>query len=121
MESKESLYLRIGGEPVISKAVELFYEEILYDLSLRGFFERLSMKKQKDAQKKFITFMVGGPGDYSDSFLREKHKKKRITNEQFDKLLGHLENSFHELNVPNYLLIELRKVVEKFRDCIVSE
>lgn len=122
MEGEESsLFVRMGGAPVVENAVELLYEEVLYDTSLKGFFEKISMKKQKEAQKKFITFMIGGPGSYSSEFLKEKHKKKRISHEHFDSLVGHLENAFRELNVPNYLLMELRKVVEKFREDIVTE
>ena len=60
-----SLYERIGGEGAVDAAVELFYAKILADAALAPAFTNVDMNKQKDHQKKFLTFAFGGPNKYS--------------------------------------------------------
>ena len=45
-----SLYQRIGGQPAIDAAVELFYKKVLSDKRVNHFFEDVSMKKQRKKQ-----------------------------------------------------------------------
>ena len=56
-----SLYERIGGEPAIMAAVNLFYQKVMEDSLTRPFFSGLDMKAQVQKQIAFMSRALGGP------------------------------------------------------------
>ena len=48
---KASVYERLGGQPAIDAAVELFYKKVLADKKVNHFFEDVNMNRQKNKQK----------------------------------------------------------------------
>ena len=46
-----SLYDQIGGSAAVDAAVDLFYEKVLADDTINGFFGNVDMKKQRAQQK----------------------------------------------------------------------
>ena len=48
-----SLFEQLGGEAAIDAAVDLFYQKLLADERVDGFFEGVDMKKQARMQKAF--------------------------------------------------------------------
>ena len=60
----DSLFERIGGEPAIDAAVDIFYKKVLADDRIKGFFSGIDMEKQIQKQKSFLTFAFGGPSPY---------------------------------------------------------
>jgi hemoglobin len=51
----KTLYERIGGEPAVSAAVEIFYRKVLNDYRINRFFGNTDMDKQIAKQKAFFT------------------------------------------------------------------
>ena len=47
----KTLYERIGGEPAVSAAVEIFYRKVLNDYRINRFFGNTDMDKQIAKQK----------------------------------------------------------------------
>jgi len=70
---KQSLYERIGGEPALMAAVDLFYSKVLDNELTRPFFETLDMESQIRKQIAFMAWALGGPDSYKGRDLRGAH------------------------------------------------
>jgi hemoglobin len=49
----KTLYERIGGEPAVNAAVDIFYRKVLNDHRINRFFDNVDMEKQAAKQKAF--------------------------------------------------------------------
>ena len=56
----ESLYEKIGGEPAVNAAVDIFYRKVLSDYRINRFFDGVDMEKQAAKQKAFLTMALVG-------------------------------------------------------------
>ena len=65
-----TLFDRIGGDAAVTKAVDLFYEQVITDDSISEFFAQLDMVAQANKQKAFLTLAFGGPARYSGKDMR---------------------------------------------------
>lgn len=65
---KASIYERLGGQPAIDAAVELFYKKVNH------FFEDVNMNRQKNKQKQFLAAAFGGPNPWKGKDMRSAHK-----------------------------------------------
>lgn len=54
------VFKRIGGKGAVNAAVDRFYEYMLSDDRVKHFFANTNMDKQRQHQKDFITFALGG-------------------------------------------------------------
>ena len=57
----QTLFERLGGAEAVDAAVDIFYEKILKDPSVSGFFKNTDMNHQRQQQKAFLTVAFGGP------------------------------------------------------------
>ena len=71
---KASIYERLGGQPAIDAAVELFYKKVLADKKVNHFFEDVNMNRQKNKQKQFLAAAFGGPNPWKGKDMRSAHK-----------------------------------------------
>ena len=69
-----SVYERIGGEPSVDAAVDIFYDKVLADKRINYMFEETDMSELKAHQKRFLTVAMGGPNEYTGKNMREAHK-----------------------------------------------
>ena len=58
---EKTLYERLGGEPAVNAAVDIFYRKVLNDYRINRFFDNVDMEKQAAKQKAFLTMAFGGP------------------------------------------------------------
>ena len=93
-----SLYDRLGGQPAIMAAVDLFYGKVLADATTRPFFEGLDMEAQIKKQIAFMTRAFGGPVEDAGRDLRAAHAKlvreKGLNDSHFDAVAAHLADAF---------------------------
>ena len=61
----QSLFEKIGGEPAVDAAVDLFYRKVLNDARVSRFFDDVDMDGQSPKQKAFLTRVFAGPDDYT--------------------------------------------------------
>lgn len=118
-----SLFERIGGEPAVDAAVDLFYTKVMSDDLLTPFFEGVDMKRQAAKQKMFMTYAFGGRPDYPGRAMRAAHADavaKGLSDEHFDAVAGHLQTSLEELNVPSELIGEVMTIVGSTRDDVLN-
>lgn len=112
--SSASLYERLGGEAAVEAAVVRFYEKVMADPSLAGYFENLDLGAQIQKQIAFMTMAFGGPHKYSGRDLRTAHAglvKRGLGNAHFDAIAQHLSDTLDELGVAREVTDEVLKIV----------
>src|ERR1700757_3810345 len=85
-----SIFELIGGEPALAAVVDDFYERVLADPQLAGFFAGANMPKLKGRQVEFFAAALGGPDVYQGAGMREVHAGRGIGQADFDKVAFHL-------------------------------
>ena len=88
--SEVNIYEAIGGEPALVAVVDDFYERVLADRQLAGFFAGANMPKLKGRQVEFFAAALGGPDFYQGAGMREVHAGRGISQADFDKAAFHL-------------------------------
>ena len=91
---------KIGGRPALEAVVDTFYAKILLDMDLQPYFEGIEMKKLRRHQVDFISYLLGGTA-YTGKSLSVAHTGLNITEEAFNKVGAHLQESLSQANVPN--------------------
>jgi hemoglobin len=122
--TEPTLYERIGGEAAITATVGMFYDRIMGDEKLAGFFKDLDMDKQINKQIAFMTMAFGGPHDYTGQDLRTAHARlmsRGLAGEHFAAVAGHLEATLATLSVPAELIHEVMKIVGSTKTEVLNE
>ncbi len=115
-----SLFDRVGGERAIAAAVDRFYEHVLGDAELKGFFPAAGMQRLKAQQRDFFTQALGGPARYRGPDMRLAHRHLAIAQRHFDKTAGYLERTLLELGVDRQTVQEVMAAVAPLASEIVN-
>ncbi|MEO0794929.1 MAG: group 1 truncated hemoglobin [Verrucomicrobiota bacterium] len=119
-----TLYDKLGGEPAIDAAVDIFYVKVLADDRIKHFFEGIDMDKMRDHQKKFLTFAFGGPSRYSGRSMGPAHarlvEEMGLNDTHFDAVIENLGATLVELNVPEELINEAAGIALSVRDDVLG-
>jgi truncated hemoglobin YjbI len=115
-----TLYERIGGEPAVDKAVELFYDKVIADDRIAGYFDNLDMVAQANKQKKFLTMVFGGPSEYSGLDMRNAHINLGLGEEHFNAVVESLALTMQELGVSDTDIGEVAKIANSVKDEILN-
>lgn len=140
---KLALFDRLGGETGITAVVEDFTSRVLQDPRVNwqrkevkgtGFsaFRKSSeagvwiatVENQTTLKKHLIQFIVlttGGPAHYDGKEIKTTHAAMRISNPEFDAVLGDLKASLDRLQIPNKEQKELLSIIESTRPQIVTQ
>jgi hemoglobin len=121
MTDPPTIYDAIGGAPAISAAVELFYERVLRDPSLRGFFAGSDLPRLKQHQRAFFTMALRGTGAYTGKTMRAAHAGRGITDADFDRVAQHLAATLGALGVPDDLTSQIIGAIAPLRRDIVDQ
>ncbi|MGK5740559.1 group I truncated hemoglobin [Micromonospora sp. URMC 103] len=115
-----SHYERIGGASSVKAAVELFYDKVLADPDLAGYFTNVEMVGQRRHLALMLTVVLGGPNEYTGRGLAEAHKPLNIPVEHYAKVGGHLITTLTELGVPADVLAHVQTVLADVQDQVVA-
>lgn len=116
----ETIYSEIGGRDAVETVVDDFYERVLSDDSLAGFFEGMEMERLRTHQVQFISSVAGGPVEYSGSDMREAHAHLDIGERDFDAVARHLERALLENGVDDDNVEAILSEVESLRDPVLG-
>ncbi len=120
-----TLYERIGGEPAINAAVDLFYDKVLADERIKHFFTNTDMARQRAHQKMFLSYAFGGMDGYSGKNMREGHahmvEKLGLNDNHFDAVMDNLGAALKELKVPDELIGEAAAIAESVRSDVLNK
>lgn len=92
-------YSAVGGGPAIAGVVDRFYQLVLGDEQLRGYFDGIEMVRLKRHQVALVSQVMGGPVEYTGRDLRAAHEGMNISREDFGAVAGHLVTALAEAGV----------------------
>lgn len=118
-----SIYERLGGEPAVNAAVDLFYRKVLADGRIARFFDSVDMERQAAKQKAFLTMVFGGPAHYTGKDMREAHKglvAKGLNDSHVDAVLENLSSTLRQLGVGEKDVQEVLTLADSVRDDVLN-
>jgi len=116
----KSIYARLGGQPAMDAAVDLFYKKVLADKRVNHFFEDVNMKRQIERQKAFLSAAFGGPVAWKGKDMRKAHAHLDLTEEDFNVIAGHLQTTLKELKINPELIAEVMVVAGSTKDAVLN-
>lgn len=118
-----SLYDRLGGEPAVSAAVDIFYRKVLSDERISHFFDDTDMDQQIAKQKAFLTMAFGGPHKYSGRDLRTGHThlvSRGLNDSHVDAVIELLGNTLRELGAADDSIEEVAAIANSVRNDVLG-
>jgi len=122
--TEQTLFERLGGKDAVTAAVDLFYEKVLADTRINGFFDGVDMVKQKGHQRTFLTYAFGGLPNYPGKNMREAHKRlveeEGLGEEHFTAVAENLQTTLEEMGVPADLIGEVMTIAASTHDDVLN-
>ena len=119
-----TLYERLGGEPAFTAAVDEFYRRMLTDDRVAHFFDAVDMPGQIAKQKAFLTFVTGGPAEYTGKDMRAAHAhllEKGLASEHVDVVIEHLGATLVSLGASTEDVAEVAKLADSVRADVLGQ
>jgi hemoglobin len=115
-----SIYAQIGGHEALEAVVADFYDRVLADDELAGFFTGTNMARLQGKQVEFFAAALGGPEPYSGAPMRQVHQGRGITTRHFTLVAVHLADSLATAGVPDNIIEQILAAVSLLRDEIAT-
>ncbi|MFD3704818.1 group 1 truncated hemoglobin [Nocardia sp. NPDC058658] len=115
-----SIYEQIGGEAALVAVVDDLYERIMADEVLRGYFAEVDSDRIIKQQVAFFAEALGGPAGYTGKAMRAAHAGLGISQDDFDRVAGHLVAALTAAGVPDEVVCEIIGAVAALAGEIVS-
>jgi hemoglobin len=116
-----SLYEQIGGHDALEVVVEDFYCRVLDDDHLAGFYAGSNMKCVKARQVEFLSAVLGGPGPYTGTPMRQVHEGRGITAHHFAMVAAHLADSLCAAGLHPDTITDILQAIAPLATEIASE
>ena len=120
LQAQSSIYEIIGGEAALEPLVGDFYDRVLADPELRGFFAGTNMARLQGRQVEFLAAALGGPRRYTGTSLPDAHRGRGIEQAHFDLVAGHLVAALQAAGVPADVIDQIAAVITPLASQIVS-
>ncbi|AEB45258.1 group I truncated hemoglobin [Micromonospora maris] len=115
-----SHFERIGGAGSVKAAVELFYDRVLADPELAGYFTAVDMAGQRRHMAQMLTVVLGGPNEYRGRDLATAHQPLQVPVAHYQQVGGHLTAVLTQLNVPGDVITDVQAVLAQVQDQVVA-
>ena len=120
VSTEESLYLRLGGEPAVTAAVDALYRAVLGDDRLRGYFAEVDIDQLKDHMAALLGQVLGGPAEYTGRDLHVAHAGLGITPAHYDLVGAYLVGILAALGAEDDVLGAVRGILASVAGDIVE-
>lgn len=118
--TEPSVYDQLGGAPALDAVVTDFYDRVLADPDLTGFFTGVSMPRLIGKQTEFFAAALGGPDPYTGPSMTQIHRGKGIHQDHFDKVATHLGDALTDAGAPAHLVTSVLTTIAPLAPEIVS-
>lgn len=118
-----SLYQDLGGAPALDAALDRFYEKVLADSRINGYFVDTDMKRLKRKGQAFLTMAFGGPNEYQGKGLRVVHKGPRaegLDETAFEIFMGHFRSTLEDFGVADDHISEVMSIAYSGKDDVLG-
>lgn len=119
-QTAPSHYERIGGAAAVKATVDLFYDRVLADPELAGYFTDVEMTGQRRHLALMLTVVLGGPNEYTGRDLAQAHQPLRIPVAHYERVGAHLVATLTQLGVPADVLEHVGVVLTQVQDQVVA-
>jgi hemoglobin len=116
-----SLYERLGGLDAIKAVVEDFVANVAADGAINARFANSDMNNLKQKLVEQICAATGGPCTYTGKGMVEVHTGMKVTDAEFDALVGDLKKTLDKFSVPQREQSELLSALGGMRGDIVNK
>ncbi len=116
-----TIYDAIGGEPALVAVVSDFYDRVLADPDLKGFFAGASLTRLMGRQVEFFAAALGGPATYSGASMADAHRGRGIEQRHFDLVAGHLIAALTSAGVPAAMIEQIIGAIAPLSADIVTK
>jgi hemoglobin len=116
-----NIYSQIGGHEALEVVVADFYDRVLADDELAGFFSGTNMSRLKGKQVEFFAAALGGPEPYTGAPMRQIHQGRGITAHHFGLVAGHLADSLGAAGVPADITEQILAAIAPLQDDITNQ
>ena len=113
-------YDSLGAETGLRPAIDKFYDRIHADPSLAQYFAGVDMPALKRHQVDMLSAATGGPQRYSGRDMAEAHAGLNITDEAFDRVVGHLNATLVETGADDSTIRSVLGALAPLRLSIVT-
>lgn len=96
----QPLYLLAGGEAVLRRVIEDFYDRVFPDAMIGFFFKGLDKANLVQLELEFAMGFLGAGTTYSGRPIREAHAKHPIMGGQFNRRLQILKETLADHQLP---------------------
>jgi hemoglobin len=118
--AQKSLYERLGGAPAISAVIDDFAGRVLKDDRINKKFAKTNAPRLLFHLKEQVCAATGGPCQYTGLSMKESHKNMKVTEGEFNALVGHLVDTLNHFKVPEAEQKELLGILGPLKDEIVE-
>ncbi len=119
--SDKSLYDRLGGLDAIKAVVDDFVGNVAADPAINARFANTDIVNLKAKLVEQICEATGGPCKYTGKGMVEVHTGMKVTDDEFNALVGDLKKSLDKFNVPEREQTELLTALGSMRPDIVNK
>ena len=125
IESKPSLYDRLGGVYNIAVVIDDLIDRVMGDPRLNAnprvdeAHHRVSAQGFKFLATEMVCWAAGGPQSYSGRSMGDAHRDLMITSDEWRAFMDDLQQTLDKFTVPQPEQEELRAIVESTRESIV--
>ncbi|SFS37640.1 group I truncated hemoglobin [Halostagnicola kamekurae] len=117
---ERTLYERLGGEDAIAAVVDEFYDRVMADELVAGYFDDVDMQKQRAHQAQFISSVAGGPVEYSGGEMAAVHDDMGITPPEFQAIATHLDDALRTFDVDEDDRQAVLEEIASYEDAVVT-
>jgi hemoglobin len=101
----QSQWERVGGAPAVKAVLDRFYEGVLGEPQLAGFFENVEVDNIKPHLAEVLSVVLGGPGTGSEidlaTYLTDAHASLGVTESDYALTGKVLMDTLAEFEVPD--------------------
>lgn len=115
-----TLFDKLGGTAAVEVVVKEFYERVLGDGALKGYFANTNMDRQIQQLIKSLAMALGGPNEYDGRPMHEVHEPMGITDHHFDLVAQHLVATLKWAGVCEEDVDEVVSIVAPLKKQIVT-
>ncbi len=116
----QTLLQQLGGREAIDMVVAAFYERVLNDPLLKGYFRGVQLSRLYKQQADFFCAALGQRDAYKGRDLRTLHAGMNIGDREFDAVAVHLQEALAECGVGKPEIATVVSLIAPLRSDIVT-
>jgi hemoglobin len=115
-----TIYEQLGQENGIRTAVDDFYQRVVADPELKGYFDGVDMARLRSHQALLLIQVTGGPARYEGRDLATAHQGLGITSADYERVVGHLAATLSGMGVAPAVIGDVAAALDGYRSDIVT-